>query len=157
MPAERIRHTRAEVAQRAKREFEMLDALLQRLEPADWDRPVPRPETRDPWTIKDALAHIVYWKSHTARAIRGERVPQELKGLEVKGINEVIYQRWRERPPADVLAWHREVQAEVMRTLEDKPEEWFTRRERAPYWPGDLDGHSAEHRVKDIEQALERD
>jgi hypothetical protein len=154
MPGERIRHTRADVVRRAQREFDLLDALVRRLAPTDWERRVPRPETRDPWTVKDALAHIVYWKSHTARAMRGERRPPELKGLEITQINEVIYKRWRERPPEVVVAWHREVHADVMRTLEAKPEEWFSKRERTPYWPGDLDGHSADHRVKDIERAL---
>jgi hypothetical protein len=46
------------------------------------------------------------------------------------------------------------VHAEVLRTLDEAPEERFNGRERAPYWPGDLDGHSAEHRVKDVERAL---
>ena len=34
---------------------------------------MPRPETRDPWTLKDALVHIVYWKAHSARVFRGEK------------------------------------------------------------------------------------
>jgi hypothetical protein len=67
-----MRHTRAEVIARTISEFDELDRLLARLQPADWDRLVPRPETRDPWTVKDALVHIVYWKKHTARVMRGE-------------------------------------------------------------------------------------
>jgi hypothetical protein len=34
------------------------------------------------------------------------------------------------------------------------PAEWFGRREHGPEWPADFDGHSAAHRVKDIEAAL---
>ena len=68
-----MRHTRKEVVARARREFAQLDRLVTRLRPEDWNRRVPRPPTRDPWTVKDALAHIVYWKGHTARVIRGER------------------------------------------------------------------------------------
>jgi hypothetical protein len=41
----------------------------------------PRPETRDPWTVKDALVHIVDWKSHTARAMRGQKRPPALRGF----------------------------------------------------------------------------
>jgi len=151
-----VRHTRREVVQRTRREFDALDRLLTRLRPADWRRRVPRPEAKDPWTVKDALAHIVHWKEHTARVIRGERRPLELRGLDVNTINHLIYRRWSDRRPGEVVQWHRRVQADVLRTLAEKPAEWFMRRERGPSWPGDLDGHSAHHRLKDIEAALGR-
>ena len=115
---------------------------------------MPRPPTRDPWTVKDALAHIVYWKAHTARVIRGERRLPEMRGLDVSQINRLIYRRWRRRPPSAVLAWHREVHSDVLHTLRQTPEAWFGRRAHGPEWPGDFDGHSAAHRVKDIETAL---
>jgi uncharacterized damage-inducible protein DinB len=149
-----MRHTRQEVIRRTKSEFLPLDRLVERLRPADWKRRVPRPETKDPWTVKDTVAHIVYWKEHTARVIRGERRPPELRGLEVTQINHLMYQRWRNRPAAQIVQWHRQVQGDVLRTLAQTPAEWFSRRDRTPYWPGDLDGHSAEHRVKDLEAAL---
>jgi hypothetical protein len=149
-----MRHTRAEVTDRARQEFEALDKLVASLGPADWKRLVPRPETKDPWTIKDALAHIVYWKLHTARVFRGERRPPHLKGLDVPRINKVIYEEWRSRSPHELVEWHRDVQRQVLEAIEGKPDEWFGRRERSEYWPGDFDGHSAEHRRKDIEAAL---
>ena len=149
-----MRHSREEIIERAIREFRRLDRLVAGLQPAHWRRRVPRPETRDPWTVKDALAHIIYWKEHTARVIRGERRLPEMRGLEVNQINSVIYQRWKNRPPREVLAWHRRAHQVVMDTLRNKPAGWFSSRERGPYWPGDLDGHSAAHRVKDIEAAL---
>ena len=149
-----MRHTRKGVIARTRGEFAKLDRLVARLRPADWKRRVPRPSTRDPWTVKDALAHIVYWKEHTARVIRGERRPPEMRGLDVNQINRLIYQHWRRRRPSEVVAWHRRVHTEVLRTLASKPVAWFGRRERSPQWPGDLDGHSAAHRRKDIEAAL---
>src|SRR5213080_1633879 len=149
-----MRHTRREVVDRTVREFEQLDRLVLRLRPADWRRRVPRPETRDPWTVKDALAHIVYWKEHSARVFRGEKGPAEMRGLDVNQGNALVYRRWRRRRPADVVAWHRQVHDDVMRTLRERPDEWFGRRERGPDWPGDFDGHSASHRVRDIEAAL---
>jgi uncharacterized damage-inducible protein DinB len=149
-----VRHTRDGVMERTRREFDALDALVARLRREDWERRVPRPETRDPWTVKDALAHIVYWKEHTARVFRGEKRPPEMRRLDVPRINRLIYERWRDRSPEDVIAWHRDVQADVMRTLASKPEEWFSRREHNPTWPSDFDSHSAAHRVKDIEVAL---
>ncbi|MBI3029229.1 MAG: DinB family protein [Candidatus Rokubacteria bacterium] len=149
-----MRHTRREVMGRARREFATLDRLVRRLRPADWTWRVPRPPTRDPWTVKDALAHIVYWKEHTARVIRGERRPPPLRGLDVNQINRVIYLRWRRRSPGQVVEWHRRVHADVLRTLARTPHEWFGRRERSPQWPADLHGHSAAHRMRDIEAAL---
>ena len=157
MPTRKVRHTREDVLARTLREFAALDALVAQLRPEDWDRPAPRPETRDPWTVKDALAHIVYWKEHTARVLRGERRLPEMRGLEVNAINRLIFERWRDRSPADLVAWHHAVQAEVLRALAAAPEERFSSRERSPEWPADFDGHSADHRIKDIEQALARE
>jgi Mycothiol maleylpyruvate isomerase N-terminal domain len=151
-----MRHTRRTVVTRARREFARLDRLVARLRPADWKRRVPRPDSRDPWTVQDALAHIVYWKEHTARVIRRERRLPEMRGLDVNQINRLIYARWRRRRPREVVAWHRQVHADVLRTLAATPAAWFGRRERSPHWPADLDGHSAAHRVKDIEAALPR-
>jgi hypothetical protein len=100
------------------------------------------------------LAHIVYWKAHTARVLRGERRPPELRGLDVDAINRLVFTRWRRRRPSAVVAWHREVQREVLRALASAPAAVFTRRGRSAEWPADLDGHSAAHRRKDIEAAL---
>jgi hypothetical protein len=151
-----LRHTRKEVTRRTLREFKQLDAIVAKLQPADWRRRVPRPEGKDPWTVKDSLAHIVQWKEHTARVFRGDKRPPELRGLEVNAINRLVYDRWRKRRPSDVVAWHRRVQAHVMRTLAKTPEEFFTRRERGDDWPGDFTEHSAWHRVRDIEAAIGR-
>jgi 4'-phosphopantetheinyl transferase EntD len=52
------------------------------------------------------------------------------------------------------LAWHRQVQQDVLAALREAPDEWFSGRERKPEWPYDLAGHSTDHRVKDIERAL---
>ena len=149
-----MRHTRRSVVGRTRREYAALDRLVTRLRPADWKRRVPRPEARDPWTVKDALAHIVYWKAHTARVFRGERRLPEMRGLDVNQINRLVYERWRRRSPRAVVAWHREVHADVLRTLARTSAAWFGRRERSPHWPGDFDGHSAAHRVRDLEAAI---
>ena len=149
-----MRHTRADVLERTQREYDALDAVIARIGADDWSRPVPRPETRDPWTVKDALAHIVYWKLHTIRVIRGERRPPELRGLDVTRINKKMYEEWRERAPEDVIGWHRQVHLQALQALMDRPAEWFGQRERGEGWPGDFDGHSAAHRLRDIEAAL---
>ncbi len=149
-----MRHNKKDVIARTRREFAILDRLVRRLRAADWKRRVPRPPTRDPWTVKDALAHIVYWKEHSARVFRGERRLPEMRGLDVDAINRLIYRRWRRRQPRELVAWHRRVQRDVLKTLAANPPEWFSRRQRSPKWPLDFDGHSADHRRDDIEAAL---
>jgi hypothetical protein len=151
-----MRHTRRKVIQRTIQEFKLLDRLVARLTPAQWNRPLLRSETKDPWTIKDALAHITYWKAGVARNARKQRRPAEERGLSLNQLNHLVYLRWRARPPRAVLAWHRQVHKDVLAALKAAPEEWFSGRNRGPDWPGDLDGHSAEHRVKDIERALKQ-
>ena len=146
-------HTRAEVLGRARAEFRLLDRLVGRLSPAQWRLPVPRSETKDPWTIKDTLAHITHWREGVLRAARHERAPAENR-LGISAGNRVIYKRWRSRPAREVLAWHRQVQKELLAALRKAPTEWFTRPSRGPDWPFDLDRHSAEHRLKDIQRAL---
>jgi DinB superfamily len=149
-----VRHRKQDVIARTRREYAILDRLVRRLRPADWTRRVPRPPARDPWTVKDALAHIVYWKEHSARVFRGERRLAEMRGLDVNAINRLIYRHWRGRRPAELVAWHRRVQRDVLATLAANPPEWFSRRERSPKWPLDFDAHSADHRTDDIEAAL---
>ncbi|MFN2212495.1 MAG: DinB family protein [Anaerolineales bacterium] len=150
-----MRHSREEVIERTTREFELLDQLVSNLAGEDWDQLITRPETKDPWTVKDALAHITHWKADVARRIKKQPVPIEEKGLNITDGNHLIYLRWRDRSPQEILAWHRQVQEQVLTALREAPEEWFSGREHKPEWPSDLDGHSSYHRVKDIEQALE--
>lgn len=150
-----MRHSRDEVIARTIREFELLDYLVVGLTDEDWRRLLPRPETKDPWTVKDALAHITtHWKADVARSARRQRRPPEERGLGETDANHLIFMRWRNRSPQEVLAWHRQVQKDLLVALQAAPEDWFSGRERRAEWPFDLDGHSAYHRVKDIEQTL---
>src|SRR5262245_48670699 len=130
--AQRVRHRREDVVARTIAEFERLDELVARLRPEDWERRVPRSETRDPWTVKDALAHIVHWKAHAARVCRREPPPEEERGLEYPQLNRIVYARWRDRPAGDVVAWHRQVQEETMAALAAAPDDWFSGRMRSP-------------------------
>lgn len=149
-----MHHTREEVIERTIREFQLLDQLVAGLAEDEWERLLARPETKDPWTVKDAVAHIAHWKADVIRSIRGQRRPLEERGLETNAANHLVYQRWHNRPPHEVLAWHRQVQQDLLTALRATPEEWFTGKERRLEWPYDLDGHSAYHRVNDIERAL---
>lgn len=151
-----MRHDRDEVIARVTAEFELLDAFLAGLSPADWQRLLPRVESKDAWTVKDAVAHVLYWKANTARAMRRQPRPAEERGLQVNALNHLVYLRWRDRSPEEVLEWHRQVHEDVLAALRDAPDAYFSGRERSPQWPSDLVGHSAEHRLKDIPRALGR-
>jgi hypothetical protein len=148
-----MRHTRAEVIKRAVREFRLLDRLVARLTPSQWKMPVPRSETKDPWTVKDVLAHITYWKSGVTLSAMGKSRPPESR-LKINDGNRVVYLRWKKRSAKEVLAWHRQVHKDLLKALRAAPSAWFTRPSRGPDFPFDLDGHSAGHRVKDIQRAL---
>ncbi len=148
-------HTRDEVIKRTIREYRRLDRLVAKLTAAEWRKLVPRPETKEPWTVKDALAHITYWKEGVALSARGQRRPQESR-LPITEGNHLIYVRYHKRPAREILEWHRQVQSDLLQALREAPDGWFTRPSRADNWPFDLDGHSAEHRIKDIEGALAR-
>lgn len=150
-----MRHTRAEVIRRTIHEFKLLDRLVSKLTIKEWNRPLPRPETRDPWTIKDALVHITYRKANVVRLIRKQRRPDDERGIPPDEVNRVVYLRWRSRSPKQVLAWHRQVQKDILAALKEAPNAWFNR-ERGADWPYHLEGHSSFHRVRDIERTLER-
>lgn len=151
-----MRHTRKEVIKRTIREFELLDALVCDLTDAEWNKLVTRPETKDPWTVKDVLAHITHFKADVIRKIKRQPLPAEVKGLNETEENHLLYLRWRDRTPKEVFAWHRQVQKDVLTALQEAPEGWFNSREHGREWPFDLESHSSYHRVKDIELALKR-
>jgi hypothetical protein len=149
-----MRHKREEVIQRTIREFELLDHLVASLTNEEWETPLLRPETKDPWTVKDAVAHITHWKADVTRSATRQKQPPDMRGLGTNDGNHIVYLRWHDRSPQEVLAWHRQVQADLLAMLRSIPDKWFDGRERTPEWPYDLDGHSEYHRVKDIERAL---
>src|SRR5262245_33601099 len=131
-----MRHSREEVIERTIREFELLDQLVVNLSDEDWERLVERPESKDAWTVKDALAHITHWKADAARSARGQHKPPDERGLMINDGNHLVYTRWRDRSPQEVLAWHRQVQEDVLAALREAPEEYFSGKERGEPWPG---------------------
>ena len=146
-------HTRESVLQRVIDEYNALEAAIAKLRPADWKFALDKREGEDPWTVKDSLAHITYWKANLARRIRrqrrkaGEALPRS-----VNESNHVIYELWKDKPLAEVLTWHRTVQADLVQALKDAPDTLFSQRQRARVWPRAAAGHSTEHRVKDLER-----
>lgn len=149
-------HNRDEVINRAIQEFALLDHLVVNLSGDEWDQLLLRSETKDPWTVKDAVAHIAHWKADVARSAGGQVRPTEERGLVINEANHLIYLRWHNRSPQEVIAWHRQAQEDLLAALRAAPDKWFSGRERRSDWPYDVEGHSAFHRVRDIERALTR-
>lgn len=151
-----MRHNRKNVIERVIREYKLLDKLVSTLSEDEWECKLNRTESKDPWTVKDGLAHITHWKADAARSARRQPKPIEERGLNITEGNHLIYLRWHNRSPKEVLAWHRQVQGDVLLALREAPENWFNGKERNSDWPGDLDGHSSYHRINDIEMALKK-
>ena len=149
-----VRHSRQALIDRAVREYEVLDGLLARLRLDDWHLPLRRRPDQDPWAVKDAVVHVTYWKADVGRFALGQRRPPGERGLGTHAHNRLVYERWKDRPPGDVLAYHRLVHDEVLAALRTAPESWLSGRDHRPDWPADLDGHLAAHRRLDIEKAL---
>lgn len=150
-------HTRDSVLERVTSEFALLDDAVSKLEPADWKRPVGRPESKDPWTLKDALAHVLVWKAESARVFRRDKRSPEAAALAKLTINESnhrIYEQFKDKPLKEVLVWHRQVQEELVQAIKNAPDSWFSGKKRNEQWPFDAVGHSVEHRLKDLEPAL---
>ena len=94
-----MRHTREEVIKRTIQEFERLDRLVNNLTDEDWNRLLTRPETKDPWTVKDALAHITHWKADIVRKNQGTTHNGGGERVNWTDGNHLIYERWRDRSP----------------------------------------------------------
>jgi len=132
----------------------MLDSLVRSLRAQDWRLLAKRRPEQEPWTLQDVLVHVTYWKADVARFALGKRRPVGERGLGTHEHNRLVFETWRDREVADVLAYHRQVQEDVMAALQEASESWISGRERAPHWPADLDIHSAAHRVRDIGRIL---
>lgn len=158
MPIAKVTHTKRRTMARVSAEYRALDRVVRSLGARGLERPIPgfgsrARISRELWTGKDALAHIVEWKRQALRALRHERSDPELRGLPIDRKNRVLYERWHRRPARDVIAYHRAVHRDVMAALRALPEEHFAKR-RSPYWPGDLLGHAAGHRTRHLERML---
>ena len=137
------------------RSLNFLDHLVTDLQQR-WNRLLRRSESKDPGQSKHALAHITHWKADVARSARRRPKPIEERGLNISQGNHLVYVRWHNRSPQEVLAWHRQVQKDVLAALQEAPEKWFSEESVDQIAPGDIDGHSTYHRVKDIEWVLKK-
>ena len=158
MPGTKIRHGKRGTIARVGAEYRALDRVVRRLG-RRLSQPVPgfgarARITRERWTGKDALAHIVEWKRHQLRTLRSEAHDMTLRGKPIDVQNRMLYARWHRRPVRNVVAYHRAVHRDVMAALRARPESYFGDSPRSPLWPNDLVGHSAGHRQRHLESLL---
>jgi hypothetical protein len=144
-------HSRLELTERTIAEFMVLDQLVEAIPEGGWALPLLWVEPRDPWTVKDAFAHVTYWKADVARFVRGQRRTPEVRG--VHDSNHYVFKTYRLVPSVELIAWHRDVHSDTLAALREAPDSWFDK-ERASHWPSDLDRHIAAHRKRDIQRAL---
>ncbi|MBI3521710.1 MAG: maleylpyruvate isomerase N-terminal domain-containing protein [Chloroflexi bacterium] len=151
--AERIRHTRAATLARVRGEWRALDKVLSGLTPTDFRRPVFQSETKESWTIKDAIAHVTAWKWNVhASLVKGPR-PYPSAGT-VHATNKRIYERWLRTSGRAVVADARAAHEAVVKALRAMPADYFSGKTHSVHWPFDLVGHSTEHRVRHLERTL---
>lgn len=112
--------TKAELMEKIADSYEALQRTLSALDEATLARPNPA----DGWAIKDHLFHLAAWERGIARLL-GHRsryegmgvTPEEWRGRQLDEINDLVYRRNREQPPAEALAAFRDAHAEMLDAL----------------------------------------
>jgi hypothetical protein len=153
--ARTVWHNKKDTIARVEREFRALDRAVRRLGTKGLDEPVPgfgarARIKRERWLRKDALAHIVEWKSHQLRTLRGAPPDRTLRGLPIARQNRLIYERWHGRPAREIVAIHRRVGREVRDAMRALPDAYYRKR-FSPAWPNELLGGSRWHREHHLE------
>jgi hypothetical protein len=158
-------HSRQDVIDAVEAEFARLDRLLASLSEDDFAVPLLFSEDAiERWTVQDGLAHVTAVSEVAARAMAGRRDgPAERAPLEapVGGPTSLSWPRQYPRhllarppKPPEVLEWHLEVHAHLMRALprwlESRPVEKLASPERGV---GAFTAHERGHRQQ-IERAL---
>lgn len=91
-------------------ETRVLDAILEPLDAASWDRPTPAAG----WTIRDQVSHLAHFdEAAISAATDPERFRGEAAGLMARGADSTdeIARRYRAMPPPELLAWFRGARA----------------------------------------------
>ena len=145
----RVVHTRASVAKRAEAEYRALDAIVRRLKPADFRRPVFAADAPVRWTVKDVLAHLTAWKWREVRRLTRDRGPLRPEEAPFAGAtkdeNRLIWERSRRTPAKTIVAEHRAVHRAFLKAVATAPRERFAAR-WSRTWPADAVGHIGSHR-----------
>lgn len=145
--------SKADLTQRMRAGSEALEAVIAGASQAALVAPGP-----EGWSVKDHVAHLAAWRRKTLAALAG-RPEHEALGVDQalyesgdeEGINAALQRQAQGISLAEALADYRKVTAELLRFVEDLPEE----RLLGPYRPKDpqstlriidaIPGNSYEH------------
>ena len=112
--------SKTELMDRMAEGYEALERLLRGLDETQIGRPGPD----GGWGIKDHLFHLAMWERGIAwllgrrsRTEGMEITPEEWYNLTMDQINDLVYQRTRERTAAEALAAFREAHQEMLDAL----------------------------------------
>jgi hypothetical protein len=112
---------KAELMERIQLEWTAMEQAISHLS----DEQMSLPGTGG-WSVKDNLAHVTAWEQFMLLSYLQGRPEHEvmqvdeaiLRTLDINGLNEVLYQRNKDRPPSAVLAGLRRSHEQVLAALE---------------------------------------
>lgn len=135
--------------------YAQLEALLASLS----EEQMTIPGVNGSWSVKDNLAHLTVWQSYQAArqegVLSGIEPSDPVPGIETEDeINEYIYQQYKNRPLAEVLADFRASYQRVLTATQalswealNEPFPWYDNNVPVgAYTIGDTYGHYEEHR-----------
>lgn len=116
--------SKAELMTRIDEAWSSLQALLAPLPAEQMDVP-----DQGGWSIKDNLAHLVFWEQLLLRSYLGNEPPEDvlkvrastLETLDEDGINAIVQRGSRSLPVADVLAASQDSHTQVVMHLDALP------------------------------------
>ena len=154
---------KAQILARMAESRRALQAALDRAGP----EVIQRPGSWGEWSLKDLLAHIVYWQTVAIDRLgkfadgRADEIARLSGDDEMNQVNENVYQSNRDRPLAEMMKLFTTTYQTLRTAVKSIPAEVYARPvaegavSAADTVRGDGYGHDAEH-LADVEAAIQR-
>jgi len=156
---------KAQLLSATQQEHEALDKSLEFLTPDQ----LTRVSKTTKWSIKDVLAHLLAWEqmclSWYKAGLRGVVPPLPAEGYnwaQLPALNRAIFERYHDRPLADVLKQYRSSYRQMLKTVQGISDEglftpgryaWTGKNAAAAYFIGATSSHYAWAR-KEVRKCL---
>ena len=122
--ADKLPQNMSELLSEIDREWQELQKAIKKITPEQMTAPDP-----GGWSPKDNLAHLADWMHFMLEAHLNKRPAHEVMEIDaatLAGLNEdeenaILFERSRNRPTAEVLAWLDSTYAKVVETLKKTP------------------------------------
>jgi hypothetical protein len=123
--------TKVQLLEDARRERAALEKLLEKLSPEE----MVQSATLGDWSLKDVLAHLIEWEQmvlgwiETGQSGKIPVIPAVgYKWNQLPALNQHIYEKYRDRPLAEILEQFHSSYQQVLASIQGLPEEiLFTR------------------------------